>query len=418
MLKSFTIRESKTEELDLSFEQALQLQAIGEELARNAPKDMLDADDETEDEARQIVTCTRTLDGKTRVFVSGAVGAIQLDGAFIEVQPKIGLTHFIHLAKYYFEVPRSSTLDALLDTDPTFWEVVAHWAVDETSKALRGGLVSDYVERREDLTYVRGKLHMVPTLRNLHAGKLRIDSSFDELDTDHPLNRVLKAAMRMAATSPRLRGSLVQIRAAQLERQLADVGSLQKQDLGINTDRRTRRFAAALELCKRMLTLNGVNLKRGTASGRTFLIPTAALAEGAIRTIIANALGDPLLRNSPKPLRVEGNRYFTVNPDLHYPELGATGDVKYKIAEADWNRPDIAQALMFSNAYDTSKAFIATFAREGDLFSDESLHFPDRTIRRILWRFGPDQRPDASEANFTERVCSFLGVAVQIGAVE
>lgn len=407
-MKQFVIRESSTAELDLDDEQARQLQMIGEELAKNTPKETLDPDDETEEEVRQIVTCTRTLDGKTRVYVAGAVGAIQLAGAFIEVRPKIDLDHFVHLASHHFEIPRSSSLTARLDKNPTFWEVVAYWAVDETSRALRAGLVSDYVERTEELRYVRGRVRLVPTLRNLHLGKPQIVSEFEELDHNHALNRVLGAAMSLAATSPRLRDGEVQRQATQAATQLADVGPLVRSDLRVVTDRRTKRFATALELCKRILSLNGINLRQGTTNGRTFLVPTAALAEGAIRKIIAKSLGRTELGKSPKPLLVPGDKYFTVNPDLYYPDHVTTGDVKYKVAEEDWNRSDIAQALMFSNAYKTPKAFIATFGDAKDEIPDESLNFPDRTVRRILWHFGPDQTPEQAEESFTRRIAEFL----------
>jgi 5-methylcytosine-specific restriction endonuclease McrBC regulatory subunit McrC len=414
-LKQFVIRESSTTELDLDDEQALQLQVIGEQLAKNTPKELLDPDDEAEEDVRQIVTCTRTLEGKTRVCVAGAVGAIQLAGAFIEVRPKIDLQHFVHLARHHFEIPRSSSLTAHLNKNPTFWEVVAYWAVDETSKALRAGIVSDYVERSDELGYVRGRVRLEPTLRNLHVGKPLIVSEFEELDHNHALNRVLRAAMKLVAVSPRLSDGEIQRQAHQVATQLADVDPLVRSDLRVVTDRRTKRFAMALDLCKRILSLNGINLRQGTTNGRTFLIPTAALAEGAIRKIIAKSLGRTELGRSPKPLLVPGDKYFTVNPDLYYPDHVTTGDVKYKVAEEDWNRSDIAQALMFSNAYETPKAFIATFGDVKDRLSDASIHFPDRTVRRILWQFGPDQAPEAEEVSFTRRITEFLdeGIAVK-----
>lgn len=62
----------------------------------------------------------------------------------------------------------------------------------EISFLLKKGLYREYVNRREDLPTVRGKIDMTDTIRNKMARKQTLFCEFDELSENNLLNQILK----------------------------------------------------------------------------------------------------------------------------------------------------------------------------------------------------------------------------------
>lgn len=77
---------------------------------------------------------------------------------------------------------------------------------NEVKAALRGGAISRYQERTENLNSIRGRLELTAHLRTNAFDRSRLLCRFDERSIDNPYNRVLKAVLRLLlghALSPR-----------------------------------------------------------------------------------------------------------------------------------------------------------------------------------------------------------------------
>jgi hypothetical protein len=423
--KLLPILESSVQELALTVEQVEALRELGRELRgrgdfyrqRQQPEVELaeDSDDEDDDVAelkRSVIRCQSAGGGKYRVFVRNAIGVIALPGVTLYIEPKIPINHFAHLAKLAYVSPRLAPDAVAVDNLDAFWELIARWAITEIEHLIRYGLLSDYESITDDLGAVRGRVNARETTYNFLGGRLEANCSFDELDLDHPLNRVLRAAARMIAGSPLIKDEELAKRASRLDRAMDGIGALRHTDLYTVLDRRTHRYADAFDLSSRVLGLVGTNVAVGERAGRTFLIPTPGLVEDAIRAIFASSLPGVVVSEQGK--RLKGDRFFTINPDIVINNGNVTGDVKYKIAKDEWNRAEVQQAALFATGYQASAAFIATFARGPDV-RDLSMQIGDLFLKRIVWNAADDVDPVDSEQDFIKRIRAFVGGYLEIG---
>ena len=387
MSNNLLIQESQSTPLDISDSEAIELDRLGKLLASKAE---YWGDDEENDEKQQveksIIRCRKHPSGQYFVTVDNAIGAIKLLDRTLTVEPKIPMEHFVHIAKN--GIPRVSTEDFALDDYDSFQEVVAHWFINELQEVVKKGLLVDYKERNDELLFVRGKVNLRKTTHNFLIGKMKVDCNFEEFDIDNPLNRLLRAAARRVSGSSLVSDPELKREAARLARHLDGVGNLERNDFRANTERRSQHYKAAIDLAKRVLNGIGTSINVGSRHAQTFLIPTPDIIENGLRKILHKEISSVSPKGAQR--RVEGDIHFTVNPDLLIDNGQITGDVKYKIAEENWNRADVGQATMFATAYESRKAVIITFAEAIKPLSNQSLRFPNLEIRRLIWNTNTD----------------------------
>jgi 5-methylcytosine-specific restriction enzyme subunit McrC len=384
MSNRLRIQESQSTILDISDSEAAELERLGRLLAGKSAYWGDDGEsDETKEVEKSIIRCRKNPSGQYFVKVDNAIGAIKLFDRTLTVYPKIPMDHFVHIAKYSTGMPRVSNEKFALEVDDSFWEVIAHWFVNEMRGVVEKGLLMDYKERNDELRFVRGKVNLLRTTHNFLVGKMAVDCNFEEFDIDNPLNRLLRAAARRISGSSLIGDPDLKKEAARLARHLDGVGNLEQNDFTANTERRSQHYKAAIDLAKRVLGNTGTSINMGSKNAQTFLIPTYDLIEKGIRNILHEKI------NTVSPLGaslvVEGDFYFTVNPDLLIDKGRVTGDVKYKIADDKWNRADLGQATLFATAYKAKKAMIVTFADPEKPLSNQILRFPDLEIYRFIW---------------------------------
>lgn len=387
MSENLQITESSETQLDISDLEATELERLGKLLVGTAG---FWRDDEEGDgnKERSVIRCRKNPAGKYFVFISNAIGAIKLFDRTLTVEPKIPMKHFVHIAKYSTGVPRVASEKFALGDDDSFLEVVSHWFINSLKEVAEKGLLMDYKEHNDELMFVRGKVNLQKTTRNFLSGKIKVDCNFEEFDIDNPLNRLLRAAARRVAGSPQIVDPELKREAARLVRHLDGVGNLEPSDFKASVERRSRHYQAAIDLAKRVLSGIGTSIDIGSRYAQTFLIPTPDLVEDGIRKILREKISSVSPHGGS--LRVDGDFYFTVNPDLLIADGQITGDVKYKIADEYWNRADLGQATMFATAYRSHKALIITFAAPEKPLPNQSLEFPDLEIRRLVWNTNID----------------------------
>jgi len=419
----FTIFESSQTTLELTDEQAEALRLLGRQLRGNkvfygAPKpgdENFEENDEIEEpQESSVIKCAASGDGKFRVRVANAIGAVALPGATLHVLPKIPVSHFAYIARHSYASHRTSQEAVAVDSLDLFWEIVAHWCVEAVEHLVRYGLLADYKEHTENLGLVRGRVNIRGTTHNFLSGRLEANCTFDELDLDHPLNRILRGAVRIVASSPNIVNADLKKRASRLDRAMDGIGSLRHSDFSVQLDRRTNRYADAIDLSHRVLGVVGTNVMAGEKFGKTFLIPTPGLIEEGLRSILSDSLAPVSVTNKGK--QIFGSVHFSVNPDLVFAGGLVTGDVKYKVASEKWNRGDVQQASMFAAGYSAKAAVITTFSRSAAV-GDLVMQLGDLELRRIVWAAHDDVAPVDAESNFLTRISSFLAGKIPLLAV-
>lgn len=425
MDNTILVHESEPKVVELTVEQADVLRKLGVELKGNVAfspatdigtlSEDTDGDSGVKEQSESsVITCTHIRDNKYQVKVANVVGAVALPGVSLHIEPKIHISHFAHLAKRAVSRHRSSSERVSVDSLDTFWELVATWCVTAVEKIYRAGLLADYREETDDLSVVRGRVNVRRTAEKFVYGQMAVNCTFDELDVDNSLNRVLRRAMSYVSSASWSQDVELKKRASRMDRAMEGVGILQYGDVAVKTDRRSRHYAEALDLSLRVLGPVGANVFAGAGVGRTFLIPTPGLMEEGLRAVLIDGLFPVEVKSGKKVL--SQSPFFSVNPDLVLNGGVITGDVKYKIASREWVRSDVSQAALFATGYRASAALIATFSREPHL-ADSEMQLGNLLLKRFVWCADEELDPADVEADFVDRARKFVSRYVGLTAV-
>lgn len=405
-MNTLRIAEAQTATCALTDNQAERLALLGKQLAgerrwwgsKSAPGD----------DSRSVFRLTKLFGGSWRIEVGNVVGVVGLPDLTVIVEPKVGMNHFMHLLARSNGMPRVDSSMTALEKGAGLQRLVIEWFVKELDTLFRRGLVKDYVESSERLPYVRGHLNLVATSRQWLQGRILVECEFDDFTENTPFNEYLAAAVsrsiRSRAVDDRLR-----MRLAYFARELPPVPRHVLEDVDLDElPVRYRHYRHALKYAIDILSGIGRSLESGEQDSGTFLFNSAAVAEGGVRVVLAEALS---------PLRVvkTGGRHLlpafvSVNPDLEIGPPPFTGDVKYKLGDRSWNRQDLAQAVLFAAAYKSPHAVIADFAQMELLHS--SLKVGDIQVSRLRWVVDDGTDPEESERRFASSARAHMKAAV------
>ncbi|HEY1129833.1 MAG TPA: hypothetical protein VGF12_10550, partial [Roseateles sp.] len=385
--------ESTSALLALEPEQAFSLSRLGAQLASRRAWWGASRGEDDRDE-RSVIRVEAAADGRFRVTVHNMIGAIALDGVNIRILPKIPLCHFLHIVLGAGIQPRAGGV-AQLEPDESLAELVARWFIADAEVLVRRGLRSEYAERSEELTAVRGQVQLLETAMLIQQGRPVAVCRFDELAPDSPLNRLVKAAAREIAMSAQF-SAHIRHRARLIRRRMDGVGDETPSDFQVAIDCLARHYATVVPLAKLVLLGLGIGIQFGDTAGRTFLLRTPELIEGGIRRMIAGAL--PGVQVEAGRLML-GRTGLSLNPDLVFDRGRAVGDVKYKLLSRSWNRADLYQALAFATAYRTRHALTVGF-HNLDVPRPSELVVGDVACRVVAWDARNEVQPKAAQAEF------------------
>lgn len=383
-----TLTESRPKTLDLSVETAQALVRVGRTLASTKRWWGDDAPPET----RSAVWCVPVASGGWRVTVANAVGLIAVGGLQLVVEPKIPPDHLWYLFAQSRQFPRVAAARARAAPGAHLWELVAAWFLLATEQLLRGGLARDYQLITDELPAIRGHAEPLTMADAVYRGRLTFPCEFDEFSEDTPLNRLLKAAARVIASSPLLSPELRK-RALALLAHMEDVGDAQPGDGRAGLERRTGHYADATSLARHVLNGQGRTLTDGEIVVHTFLLPTPPLVEEGIRALLAARLHRRwgVLKQS---FQLTGTRH-TVTPDLVFGQRLAVADVKYKLLRDAWNRPDLYQVVAFATALRSRHGALIGF-RTPDTPPQPPLTFGDTRIVELTWTADAGTAPEVA----------------------
>lgn len=395
MQQAETLVEGRPSLLKLDREAATRLAEVGRQLASKKEWWGLDAPPEE----RTVITCREMEPGAWEVTVRDAVGLVSLGDLQLLVEPKIPREHLLYLFSKSGGVPRLTEDKGWINAGQDLWELIATWYLRATEYVLRRDLVRDYLQLSDELAVVRGQVEAVATARDYYRGKLALHCDFEEMGTDTPLNRVLRAAARVVARSTDLAWD-VRRRAMRVLARMDDIGELRSSDLRVGTDRRTAHCRDALALARHILRGERRTLENGTRDAWTFLIRTPEMVESGLRQALSERL--PGRQVKLGTISLPGTT-MTANPDLVFDGGLAVADVKYKLSGKDWRRPDLYQAVAFAAAVRTEHAAIIGFAPEEPV-SEPHVYFGDISVRAIDWIADSSAPPESAADELAQRI--------------
>ena len=368
------------------------------------------------DEIREsfVLDIRPEIDGAWLVKVNDAIGAIDLGTRLLIVTPKIPMAHFTYIAeRALIPADRLRIDNARLAEGESFLELIATWTVFAVERVIRDGLIRGYSETEKEMTFVQGKLDLVGTTRNLYRGNMNIKTRVDEFTSDNALNRCLKQALHFIDRNRMLPREL-RARASRALRHFGEVGTFRQADMKVVLGRNSLRYAEALDFTKHLLIGTGRSLSQGTSRSHSFLYKTPALIEEGIRRIVQEGLSPTKVINKSKEMLTSPRtNYVSVHPDLTFEqELNngsmLVGDIKYKIQSKEWRRADLAQAVFFAAAFESSKALILDFFDAGELDGLGDVAIGRIAVSVLGWDISGKSTPSESANKLTTEVARWL----------
>lgn len=399
-MRLVTVRESRSESVSLSDEDAIELNRVGRDLAVKVQR----GGSELKDGATSVLRCSPLSPGLWNVFADNVVGVVAIDGLQLVIRPKVPLSHLMYLFSRAKILPRFIADEVQVSEDETLFDLIAEWYFSAIDRLLHSDLLHDYRDVLGETDSMRGSIDAVSMAQAYYSGSIKFTARYDEFDADTPLNRVLKAGAQAILRNGNFQLGLRR-RSRRVLSRFDQVGSLRDQDLRVSTDRLTASYADALMLSKVLISGEGRSISPGARRGWSFLIPTPHSVEQAIRNILSDALGlsCPVLKIS----RGIGNG-LTVNPDLWFQSYDRVGDVKYKRFD-QWYRGDLYQSVAFAAAFESDDAVVISFA---DAAEENPLpvQFGRIKVTPINWNASPNIRASLAAEDLVKRVTEWLGL--------
>ena len=309
-------------------------------------------------------------DGDWNVRASSRVGVVTAGDVTLAIRPKIPIESALALM---VDTPASEQwLDDDSDLAPStdLLRLVVHAFARELDRAIARGVCRDYVEERDELVGVRGRIDIGQLARRPRAA-VALPCVFDEFTADTGLNRLLLAAVLRSAQVP-LSAGFDRTLLRRCEAALDGVGRatdpLAWYDAWVPT-RRDVHFVRAARLAALILRHLTISDLAGGVPTQAFVVDMNALVESFIEVRLRAALDGVLQVRGQAGTYLDEERTVPMIPDLRLQKHGRdllVADVKYKVVGSleQAANTDIYQAAAYASSMGLSDAVLITCGPE------------------------------------------------------
>jgi len=421
-MNSYNLVENKTLEINLSNDEAEALKALESKIA-NFVSGL--PDDSFEDEDRRFkITFQKSQIQENTYFltVSNAIGQIVLGDHIFNISPKIQDDHFIEIYKLDKNKDKNLWIEDNQGTaakGEIFYLIINDF-LNGVEKVVSKGIRKGYKQFEDELKYIKGRVNVMETTRNLLSGKLAIKTEYEEFSIDTALNRLIKSALfeiktlhsseSLHVTSSDFIETLVS-KASKLYNHFEFIPDYLASDLRVNVDRNTKYYEQALVGAKNILQSYGAEVTVGDITASARMMNTFMVIENGLRYFLNQNLPEKFMCNSKPTSKNSRDGKYSFNPDLvfgTFAENIATGDIKYKYwtSQNKFSRGDLQQSITFTNAYKVQKGIIIGFSDSS--FNPSKYHdkIGDIDFFVSTWDTGKD--PNKASQKLLEQITNIL----------
>lgn len=302
--------------------------------------------------------------GAHRLTAGATVGAAEIDGLSVLIEPKIPIPQMLSLACYAAGATerREERLFSFSQSD-ALPDVLALALVSAARKAFARGLLRGYRAEDEALQTVRGRVRLEEQMRRRFGMGLPVDVTYDEFTEDILANQLVRTATerlgRMRLRSLEARGGLGAI-AATLEN-VMPVEFRPSEVPEVRFDRLNEHYRQAVGLSRLVLRHSAFESQRGSVRAFGLLIDMSVLFQEFVTVALRERLDvhDSTLRsdrNLPRTITLDEDGAEKLEPDLSWwdgPDCSFVGDAKYKkLTGRSVPNPDLYQLLAYTTALD------------------------------------------------------------------
>ncbi len=308
------------------------------------------------------------------------VGVLNIGQDQVEIMPKIDSPqhelrrNFMRMLAVALELELyGGENSAVGHSQDTILEAVITLFCSSLWRALRGGMLRQYVRREEQLSTLKGRLLLTRHLRDNMTRPDRATCEFDEFTEDNAPNRILRLALKILRQLARSTAN--QSRIAELMfcfQDVADVPPAQLAWQEAKTTRHTARYQPLLAMARLIIEGFAPDVLSGQRAGFALLFDMNELFELYIGAMVRKAVrgaGVKVSLQGPSLYlaRHEDDRpAFKLKPDIVIKRDGRTAyivDTKWKRLKPDQpndgvSAADIYQMHAYASRYDAPEVIL------------------------------------------------------------
>ena len=294
-----------------------------------------------------------------RLKPGSTVGAVEIGGLSVLIQPKIGIPRLLSLACYAMGAYRLQE-EQLFDFEErvALPDALALALGAAARRAFSRGLLHGYITEEEALYTVRGRIRFDEQLRRRFGVSLPVEVRYDEFTDDVLPNRLVKAAAGRLGMRP-LRSHGARRGLGWIAGMLDNVSFVEFRPDSVPevpVDRLNEHYAGVVALSRLILRHGAFEAGRGDVRASGFLMDMNVVFQEFVTVALREALGvsgDVFLEKVVRSLDEEGKVHL--RPDLTWwdgRECVFVGDAKYKRIDGSVPNADLYQLLAYATALD------------------------------------------------------------------
>jgi 5-methylcytosine-specific restriction enzyme subunit McrC len=303
-----------------------------------------------------------------RLRSRGWIGHIPVSEiTLVRVTPKVPVTRIFRMLEVAYNLKTFAILEGATHVDSLeeLYERVASILARRVLDRARKGLFRTYVERRDDLAYVRGRIDIRGNLRNVLSGSPRIHCQYRELTADLEDNQILLWTLYLTSRLG-LRQAAVQQEVRQAFRTLAGTVSLlphvPADCVGRLYHRLNEDYQPLHGLCRFLLENIGPDIGSGSHEFLPFTLNMPNLFESFVAKWLNAHLPPELTIKAQHRVALRANAQLTFIMDLVLQDRLsgsplAVLDTKYKIHEEP-SEADIQQVVAYAVELGVEEAYL------------------------------------------------------------
>jgi 5-methylcytosine-specific restriction enzyme subunit McrC len=370
---------------------------------------------------RPVLVEASAVTGSWRLRAQAKVGAVRFDGFDLILRPKAGLQNVFHLMGV--ERPRdwwgSDEVDLLVHDD--LFAGIARLLAHTVERAFGQGVQHGYVERRDPLVALRGRVDLGEQFRH-PATPVPVDCRYDDYTPDTKLNQLIRAALARVLRLPGVPGIVrrnLHLQLSMLEQVTAAEPDLRWADSWQPT-RLDRRYLPAVRLSTILLRHLTLSEAAGSTRSCSFLVDMNDLFERFIEEGIRKHLQavDSAIRViGQQEEHLDTEKLLRIRPDVVIKQ-GASDifvlDAKYVLADGQAANADHhVQMLAYAIRHclkDVALVYARAPAAE-TLAAKSTVTICNTGVRIHSWSLDLRQGPDQLDADLKRIAVRILQTA-------
>lgn len=317
------------------------------------------------------------------------VGVIQTkDGTTIEIVPKLQNKSYEELKKLLLKMlktlknsPFKNLNKATLKSAKIpLLEIFISMFLDEVDKLIKRGLKSDYIQKEENLKFLKGKLKLKEHLKKNYIHKERFFVSYDEFITDRIENRLIKTTLKFLYKKSRLNKNQQKIREFLFVFDGIKVSNNIKNDFSkIKLNRQMKAYENLLLWAKIFLLGDSFTPYKGDTISFALLFDMNLLFENYVYHQLKKKIKNIKAQDKTHHLAyLNGtDKKFQLKPDIVVNDGEIIIDTKWKILSKDKihngiNQADMYQLYAYGTKYKNCKRLFLIYPKDNEI---ESIYY-------------------------------------------